>query len=587
MAISFIRTTPLSHPAGGGRGASAHLAYRACAEIKCCRIDRTFDFTAKKSLIGEKLLGSIGTLDLQGFAHEMERAELKKDGTEKTKARYGREFVIAMPAELSEEKNWKLALEYGQKLVDDFGIGCHVALHRPDPLRVNEHRDDDSLKNVHAHITITERAMTAGVLHGNKIRDLNKKESLADLKTWGEDRINNSLALLGHDPIPKPSPLHIPQKHMGHAVSALVRKGFETHIGSYNEQVRNLNGRVFATGSPNIKLHTHMVEKGLPSLLSAPTNPQKEKKGYYVIESYRSAWAEVARTDQAIEATERTIGGKEQKIIDYNLQFARRKRESENIQRRADAGFVDIEREIQRFEREIEHADRGILSAVGKYIDDLRRRCSDWWKRLRNSVDYGVELGLQDRAVDRDQRQTDHNSGIGRNPDTRRIESVEKDDRGSKKESIESDEEIIIEEEDVVDVEDELPFSIEDIEDADVQDIGNLYVYTDPNTNEDIPLMDVVLNHRAMIQDEEFMRADKYLDAVFHQYDPYLESTGSLDDAVATHPNDPILARLKELSEEMDVAMDVSSLNDLNDIASVKGLSSEDLDIDQDEGIKF
>jgi hypothetical protein len=126
-----------------------------------------WDFTAKRSLEGEivRFARADLSITLDDFAAKIEAGEKRKD------ARLAREFVLALPAEATPEQRQQIAVHYADWLSSEYGCAVHVALHKPDGWRRNEHRSADAIKNYHAHLTATDREWVGAQ---KKIRKWNK-----------------------------------------------------------------------------------------------------------------------------------------------------------------------------------------------------------------------------------------------------------------------------------------------------------------------------------------------------------------------------------------------------------------------------
>src|SRR5690606_25896786 len=105
--------------------------------------------------------------------------------TEKRKdARVAREFVIALPNELTPEKRKEVAQSFSQYLADRYSVVADLAIHQP-----NRKGDD---KNHHAHIMITTRKaeVVSGELQLTEKADLelsNTKRKSLGMKATQED----------------------------------------------------------------------------------------------------------------------------------------------------------------------------------------------------------------------------------------------------------------------------------------------------------------------------------------------------------------------------------------------------------------
>ena len=397
MAISFMRTTPLSHPSGGGRGASAHIAYRACDELLCTRNGESYNYEPKRSLIldGREnkslcsfLVGDTANISIQQFADSLEKAELKKDGTEKKTARWGREYVISLPPELLASSNIDLAKRFAEKLVDKYGVACHVAIHKPDPLRHGELRSEESEKNFHAHVTVSERKMVNGEFEGKKIREMNHKDDLESLKEWYFEEVNKELQKRGEPEMQKRHPDHISQIHMGHEISAMERKGEPTRVGEINKLIIQHNSLL---GDPQADAQLGNLKQLIDQKkaeLKAPT--VVKQKGYHVIEQYRTKSKEIHTEQREVSRLERDS----RELRDYAEEVGSRGIQESEIER--------INKQIERRKRELEEASQGRngqAESNGRVYIEVAREQQRSARQKLESTRARLESGIrQDRS---------------------------------------------------------------------------------------------------------------------------------------------------------------------------------------------
>ena len=143
MAIYHLEAKVISR--GVGRSAVAASAYMSCSRIynDCDGIQH--DYTRKQGLVYEQIL-----LPPQEPPEWKDRSVLWNavEETEKTKdSRLAREFVVALPTELSKGENISLLTEYVQSNFVDDGMCADFCIH------------DTDGHNPHAHIMLTVRPL--------------------------------------------------------------------------------------------------------------------------------------------------------------------------------------------------------------------------------------------------------------------------------------------------------------------------------------------------------------------------------------------------------------------------------------------
>lgn len=91
--------------------------------------------------------------DLEAIRQEREKLWNAAELAEKRKdSRTAREWVVALPAELSASERQALAVEFGRDLMKRYGVAVDVAIHLPD-------REGDK-RNHHAHVMTTTRTVS-------------------------------------------------------------------------------------------------------------------------------------------------------------------------------------------------------------------------------------------------------------------------------------------------------------------------------------------------------------------------------------------------------------------------------------------
>lgn len=147
MAIFHLSSKPLSR--SSGRSAVAAAAYRTGTVLTDMRQGLTHDYKGRFGVEHKVLVLPQGADPVywtrQQLWNAAEFAEARKD------ARTAREWVLALPEELSEENRQALAVGFGRELAERYGCAVDVAVHEPD--KVGDQR------NHHAHLLATTRAV--------------------------------------------------------------------------------------------------------------------------------------------------------------------------------------------------------------------------------------------------------------------------------------------------------------------------------------------------------------------------------------------------------------------------------------------
>ncbi len=145
MAIYHLEAKVVSR--GKGRSAVAASAYLSCSKILNDYDGVQHDFTRKKGLVWQEVF-----LPEHAPAEWQDRSALWNavEENEKTKdSRLAREFVVALPIELSKSEWQKLLTEFIQEQFVSDGMCADVAIHDPHPPG----------HNPHAHIMLTVRPL--------------------------------------------------------------------------------------------------------------------------------------------------------------------------------------------------------------------------------------------------------------------------------------------------------------------------------------------------------------------------------------------------------------------------------------------
>lgn len=192
MAIFRAETKHISR--GKGHNVVAAAAYRAAEKLtdtnKLNPNATTHDYTNKKGVVAKDIVLPIA-LSSKGFsinrqdlwssveAHETTTRSVKGSRLKKS-ARLAREWLLALPSELSDDENEQLTVEFTQHLADELGVIGDYCIHKPtidnyppkadyiesydldtkqsELTRVNDVKaTEPDKRNIHAHIMFTTR----------------------------------------------------------------------------------------------------------------------------------------------------------------------------------------------------------------------------------------------------------------------------------------------------------------------------------------------------------------------------------------------------------------------------------------------
>jgi ATP-dependent exoDNAse (exonuclease V) alpha subunit len=281
MAIYHLSVKPISR--SSGRSATAASAYRSATRIRDEQTGDVFDYSRKRGvehteiiLPSETDVGDVTWARNRSILwNTAERAETRKD------SRVAREYEVALPHELTEERRVQLTRAFATALVNRYGCAVDFAIHKP-------HKAGDE-RNYHAHILATTRQVSAegladktavelgdkdrfkrGLQSGRKeIKDLRllwKTLTNAQLREQGLDITidHRSLRAQGVDRTPLP--------HLGPVVTELWRRGKDsTVLDRIHEEQRAEAQRRLTDATERRQLASESAELS-HSILSLETN---------------------------------------------------------------------------------------------------------------------------------------------------------------------------------------------------------------------------------------------------------------------------------------------------------------------------
>ena len=227
MAIYHLSVKPVSRSAG--RSATAAAAYRAGAEITDERTGQTHDYRRKGGVESADLVLPDGApewaSDRSALWNAAERAEKRKD------ACVAREYEVALPSELPPEERRRLAADFAREMANREGCAVDVCIHAPG-------RGGDG-RNHHAHLLRTTRKVGAeglGAKLDTEKAGRNRKQDLEAVRERWAELVNERLRRHGidgqidHRSLEAQGIGREPSRHLGPAVSGLVRRGASSDV---------------------------------------------------------------------------------------------------------------------------------------------------------------------------------------------------------------------------------------------------------------------------------------------------------------------------------------------------------------------
>lgn len=239
MAIYHLSAKIISRKAG--RSSTAAAAYRSGVLLVDERTGEVHDYSRKKGVEHSQVVMPTGSEWQPDRANLWNAVETKN---KRADAQVAREFVVAIPSELSFADREKLVMGFARDLADRYQIACDVAIHSPS-------REGDQ-RNHHAHIlTTTNRIEGQGL--GNKVRELDQiarakagPEQVNEIErvreVWAE-QVNAALERaqvqerVDHRSHERRGIETAPTVHLGLAAAAMERRGIETERGGINRMV--------------------------------------------------------------------------------------------------------------------------------------------------------------------------------------------------------------------------------------------------------------------------------------------------------------------------------------------------------------
>ena len=167
VAIYFLNIKTFGR--SGGSSAASAAAYRAGERIRDERTGKTYDHSERRDVMHKEIVlpGKFADDDMSwarvrsSLWNSAESAETRKN------ARVAREYLVALPVELSPQQRVGLVKGFSQELSDRYGYAVDVAIHAPRDFPGSDPR------NFHAHLLTTTREVSLEGLGAKTTLDMN------------------------------------------------------------------------------------------------------------------------------------------------------------------------------------------------------------------------------------------------------------------------------------------------------------------------------------------------------------------------------------------------------------------------------
>lgn len=283
---------------GKSKSAVASAAYISCKKIKNEWDGEVHDYHNKKGLLhSEIFLPEHVPKEFKDRSYLWNSVELNEKASN---AQLARNFIIALPKELSFEENKKLITDFIQENFVSKGMIADLAIHDG---------NDEENNNIHAHIMTTLRPINEKgewqakskkeyVLDEKgekiKLKSGNYKTRKIELTDWNNKgnaekwrknfaslcnqylEKNHQEKRVDHRSYKRQGIEEIPTIHMGASASALEKKGIETDKGNINREIKKHNSLVKAIKEKLLEINSWL--NSLVSTFQAKYDEYKETR---------------------------------------------------------------------------------------------------------------------------------------------------------------------------------------------------------------------------------------------------------------------------------------------------------------------
>ena len=158
MAIYFLNLKTFGR--SNNSSAVSAAAYRAGERIRDERTGKTYDHSDRQDVLHKEIFlpNRFGADDMSWARDRAILWNTAEGAEERKNARVAREYLVALPIELSADARIGLVSGFSRELVERYGFAVDVAIHAPRDFPGSDPR------NFHAHLLATTREVTLGGL---------------------------------------------------------------------------------------------------------------------------------------------------------------------------------------------------------------------------------------------------------------------------------------------------------------------------------------------------------------------------------------------------------------------------------------
>jgi ATP-dependent exoDNAse (exonuclease V) alpha subunit len=153
----------------GGSSAASAAAYRAGERIRDERTGRIYDHTDRRDVMHKEIVlpSRFDGAEMAWAKHRANLWNAAERAESRSNARVAREYLVALPVELSPPQRLGLARGFSQELSDRYGFALDLTIHAPRDFPGSDPR------NFHAHLLATTREVQAEGLGAKTTLELN------------------------------------------------------------------------------------------------------------------------------------------------------------------------------------------------------------------------------------------------------------------------------------------------------------------------------------------------------------------------------------------------------------------------------
>lgn len=240
-----------------GQTSTAAAAYRAASRIEDQHTGVVHDYTRRRGVESAEM---VLPNDAPDWARDPASFWNAAEAVERKNGRPAREWLVALPHELSQTQRQELVRALARELVDRYGVGVMVAVHEPSV------KGDD--RNVHVHLLFSTRCIGPDGFT-KKVRVLDDRvtgpQEVERLRAGTAEIINRHLVAAGISERVDHRRLavqareaeergdyakaflltRVTQRTEGRAATAAKRRGEPTSLSRWNARVRKDNDEIF------------------------------------------------------------------------------------------------------------------------------------------------------------------------------------------------------------------------------------------------------------------------------------------------------------------------------------------------------